>query len=88
MASFQTALIVLMVIVNFQVKKRAFVCIDRIGLSIVGNEIANGEETFTISSSWQVTISGMSTSKLVSQFYSYCYCYVVLMIDICQSWPH
>ena len=52
-AVLKLACILLLVIINFQVKKTAFVGSDSIGLSVAGKEIANSKETFTLSSLWQ-----------------------------------
>eukprot|EP00795_Rhopilema_esculentum_P008031 gene8031-13942_t len=43
----------LLVIINFQVKKIVFVGSDSIGLTIAGKEIASSKETFILSSLWQ-----------------------------------
>ena len=48
------ACISLLVIINFQVKKSAFVDSDSIGLSIAGKELDNSKETFILSSLWQI----------------------------------
>ena len=45
--------ILLLVIINFQVKKIAFVGSDSIGLTIAGKESVSSKETFILSSSWQ-----------------------------------
>ena len=52
-AALKLACILLLVFINLQVKKAAFVGSDPIGLSIAGKEIVSSKGTFILLSLWQ-----------------------------------
>ena len=53
MAVLRGALLFLLIFVNFQVKKCAFLGPDSVGLTITGNEVFCNNETYILSSLWQ-----------------------------------
>ena len=62
-AALKLACILLLVLINFKVKKAAFVGSDSIGLSIAGKKIVSSKEMFILSSLWQTKTACLGAKR-------------------------